>query len=118
MTIAHDTIDFVLSHLSREMQGVRSNPLDPHNRPSVRELQQQNVPAETGNQMMGMFGSLNPDEKRQLIHEVLAPLGQNLIVTPKEVDSFIANIAKLVANGINCALHESVTMDNVSSHIH
>ncbi|SEN03797.1 GPR endopeptidase [Lihuaxuella thermophila] len=117
VTIAHDTIDFVLSHISREMQGIRSNPLDPYNRPTVRELQEHEVPKETRNRMMGMFGGLDAEEKRQLIQEVLAPLGQNLIVTPKEVDSFIANIAKLVANGINCALHEAVTMDNVASHV-
>jgi spore protease len=118
VTIAHDTIDFVLAHLSREMQGIRSNPLDPHNRPTVRELQAHSVPNETQSRMLGMFGTLKPNEKRQLIHEVLSPLGQNLIVTPKEVDSFIYHIAKVVANGVNCALHEAVNMDNVASHLH
>lgn len=117
VTIAHDTIDFVLSHVSREMKGIRSNPLDPYNRPTVKDLQQHEVPTETRNQMLGMLGGLDSNEKKQLIHEVLSPLGQNLIVTPKEVDSFIANIAKMVANGVNCALHEAVTMDNVASHL-
>jgi spore protease len=117
VTIAHDTIDFVMAHISREMQGVRSNPLDPFNRPTVQELQSHQVPPETRSRMMGMFGDLNDDEKRQLIHEVLAPLGQNLIVTPKEVDSFIGDIANLVANGVNCALHEAVNMDNIASHL-
>jgi spore protease len=116
VTITYDTIDFVLAHLSREMAGVRSNPLDPYNQPTVYQLQQHQVPLETKNQMLGIFGGLDPQEKRQLIHEVLAPLGQNLIVTPKEVDVFIMNIAKLVANGVNCALHEAVTMENITSH--
>ncbi|MBA4542657.1 GPR endopeptidase [Thermoactinomyces daqus] len=117
VTIAHDTIDYVISHLGRELHGVKNNPLDPHNRPSVKDLENYQVPPETSNRMLGMFGSLNSDEKRQLIHEVLAPLGQNLIVTPKEVDSFIGNMAKLIANGLNCALHEAVTMKNVASHV-
>nr|WP_093229023.1 GPR endopeptidase [Thermoflavimicrobium dichotomicum] len=117
-TIALDTINFVLAHLSREMQGIRSNPLDPYNRATVRELTQLQVPDETKNRMLGMIGALSEDEKRQLIHEVLMPLGQNLIVTPKEVDAFIADIAKLVANGINCALHEAVTLENATSHLH
>jgi spore protease len=117
VTITYDTIDFVLAHLSREMAGVRSNPLDPYNQPTVHQLQQHQVPTETRNQMLGIFGGLDPQEKRQLIHEVLAPLGQNLIVTPKEVDVFIMNIAKMVANGVNCALHEAVTMENITSHI-
>jgi len=116
-TIAHDTIDYVLSHLGRELAGVRSNPLDPMARPTVKELEGYEVPKHTRERMLGMVGVLDPDEKRQLIHEVLAPLGQNLIVTPKEVDSFIANMAKLIANGVNCALHEAVTMDNVASHV-
>ncbi|MFC7440647.1 GPR endopeptidase [Laceyella putida] len=117
VTIAHDTIDYVLSHLGREVHGMRANPLDPHNRPSVRDLQNYQTPPETRNRMMGMFGALDPEEKRQLIHEVLSPLGQNLIVTPKEVDSFIGNMAKLLANGMNCALHDAVTMENVASHV-
>lgn len=118
VTVAHDTIDFLLSHLSREMHGIRSNPLDPENRPTVRDLQKHEVSQETSQQMMGMLGSLDATEKRQLIHEVLSPLGQNLIVTPKEIDSFISHIARIVSNGVNCALHETVNMDNVSSHLH
>lgn len=117
VTIAHDTIDYVLSHLGREVHGVRGNPLDPHNRPTVKELKNYQTPPETRSRMMGMFGELESEEKRQLIHEVLSPLGQNLIVTPKEVDAFIGNMAKLLANGMNCALHDAVTMENVSSHI-
>jgi spore protease len=117
VTITHDTIDYVLSHLGRQVHGVRSNPLDPYNRPTTRELEQYQVPPETSSCMLGMIGSLDSDEKRQLIREVLNPLGQNLIVTPKEVDSFVANMAKLIANSVNCALHEAVTMDNVASHV-
>jgi spore protease len=117
-TIAHDTINFVLSHLSREMQGIRSNPLDPYNRATVKELTEHQVPLETGNKMLGMIGGLSEEEKGQLIREVLQPLGQNLIVTPKEVDSFIGDMAKLIANAINCALHEAVTLDNATTHLH
>lgn len=117
VTIANDTVDFVLAHLNRELKGERSNPLDPYNRPSVKDLQNQVVSEEVQKELMGMVGGLSPENKRKLIEEVLSPLGQNLIVTPKEVDSFIANMAKLIANGLNCALHEAVSMDNLASHI-
>jgi spore protease len=117
-TIAHDVIDLVLAHLNRELKGEKGNPLDPFNHATVEELEKQEVSPKMKKQMLGMVGSLSSDEKRQLIAEVLQPLKQNLIVTPKEVDSFISHMAKLVANGINCALHESVTLDNVASHIH
>lgn len=117
VTIAHDTIDYVLSYIGIEIEGKCANPLDPLARPSVKDLECFEVPEDTREKMLGLVGCLASDEKRKLIHEVLAPLGQNLIVTPKEVDSFIANIAKTIANGVNCALHEAVTMDNVASHV-
>lgn len=117
VTIASDTVDFVLAHLNRELKGERSNPLDPWNRPTLEELQQQEVSEEVQEQLMGMVGGLSPESKRKLIQEVLSPLGQNLIVTPKEVDSFISNMAKLIANGLNCALHEVVNMNNLASHV-
>lgn len=117
-TITYDTIELVMSHIHREMNQKRpSNPLDPLNRPDLKELQNQEVDEASQNQFLGLIGALSDEEKRQLIHEVLSPLGQNLIVTPKEVDDFISDIGKLVADGLNCALHESVNIDNVSSHI-
>ncbi len=118
VTIAHDTIDYLLAYLSREMSGVKGNPLDPLNRPSLQELTEQEVSSETKTKMLGLVGGLESDEKRQLIHEILAPLGQNLIVTPKEVDDFIGDMAKVIATGVNCSLHEAVTMDNVVTHLH
>ncbi|MCH5583837.1 GPR endopeptidase [Shimazuella sp. AN120528] len=118
VTIAFDTVNYLLAYLSREMSGVKGNPLDPLNRPGLKELEQQEVPLETKTKMLGLVGGLEDDEKRQLIHEILSPLGQNLMVTPKEVDDFINDMAKVIATGLNCALHEAVTMDNVVTHMH
>jgi spore protease len=117
-TIAHDAVDFVLAHLKREMQQKKPmNPLDPMNRATVKELQSQEILPQDRERMLGMIGGLNPEEKRQLIQEVLEPLGQNLIVTPKEVDSFIGDMGKLVADGLNIALHDAVTPENASAHV-
>ncbi|PTX64838.1 GPR endopeptidase [Melghirimyces profundicolus] len=117
-TIAYDTVEFVLSHLNRELTQTKpTNPLDPLNRADVKELQSQEVSPRTGKHVLGMVGTLGAEEKRQLIHEVLEPLGQNLIVTPKEVDAFIGDMGKLMADGLNCALHEAVTPENVSAHV-
>lgn len=116
-TIAYDTIDFVLKYISREMQGIKGNPLDPYNKPTVEQLRRLEVPETQKSKFMGMVGTLDENEKRELIREVLMPLGQNLVVTPKEVDAFVDSIAKTIANGMNCALHEAVTMENVASHV-
>jgi spore protease len=61
---------------------------------------------------MGIVGTLSDDEKRELIHEVLSPLGHNLMVTPKEVDVFIEDMANLIASGLNASLHHKVDQEN------
>lgn len=105
VTIASDTIDYVLEHLNKQV--------DP-NIANQTQLDGQQV----NGALMGSVGSLPQHEKRQLIHEVLQPLGHNLIVTPKEVDAFVEDIANIIANGMNAALHEAITTDNVSAYTH
>lgn len=69
-------------------------------------------------QIMGMLDDLQENERLQLVKEVLEPLGHDLIVTPKEIDEFIEDIANIVASGLNAALHEAVDSDNVGSYTH
>jgi spore protease len=47
------------------------------------------------------------DDKRAILEEVLAPtvLG-NVVVTPKEVDVMIEDLAEMIASGINYAIHD------------
>lgn len=40
------------------------------------------------------------------------------MVTPKEVDSFIDDMANVIANGLNTALHEKVSQDNKGMYNH
>jgi spore protease len=116
-TIVYDTLNLAMAYFKREMSKEKTgHPLDPINTPDVRELEGQEITQELRSRFLGLMGGLPPEEKRQLIHEVLTPLGQNLIVTPKEVDAFVEDIGKVVADGLNCALHEAVTMDDVSAH--
>lgn len=82
-------------------------------------LNEEDLPdEETRQSFLGIIGTLPEEEKRQLIHEVLAPLGQNLMVTPKEVDTFIDDMANVLANGLNTALHQKITQDNMGSYNH
>lgn len=112
VTITNDALDYLLAYLSREMEGSTAG-----DRPTLEQLEQHQVPESRRTQMMGIFGELTTAEKRDLISEVLAPLGQNLIVTPKDVDAFMVGIANIVAGGISRALHEAVTADNVFAHL-
>ena len=55
-----------------------------------------------------MLKNIDRQEKMQLISEVLSPYIEDLMVTPKEVDSIIDSISEIIAHGIDWALHPSV----------
>ena len=69
------------------------------------------------NMFLGAVGTLEEEEKRRLIYEVLSPLGHNLMVTPKEVDTFIEDMANVIASGLN-ALHHQIDQDNTGAYTH
>ena len=48
---------------------------------------------------------------------MLSPLGHNLMVTPKEVDTFIEDMANVIASGLN-ALHHQIDQDNTGAYTH
>ncbi|MET3699305.1 GPR endopeptidase [Bacillus oleivorans] len=113
VTITSDTIDFILKHFGREIkeQGKPSKALTPAGMTfgEKRVYTEEDLPGEEQRKsFLGLIGTLEENEKRQLISEVLGPIGHNLMVTPKEVDVFIEDTANLVANALNAALHEAV----------
>ena len=83
-TIANDAVDLILAHLKTMVPGNGANQI---------------------------FDQMTGNEKWQLIREVLDPLGNNLIVTPKEIDEFVEDVAYVVAKGLNVALHPAMTME-------
>ncbi|NLD48727.1 MAG: GPR endopeptidase [Clostridiaceae bacterium] len=91
-TMANDTIDLVIDNLIREA----GNEKDFYN----------------------MLKNIDRTEKYQLIQEVLQPYIGNLIVTPKEVDEVVDRISKVIANGLNIALHQGITLSDVNRYVH
>lgn len=69
-------------------------------------------------QILGLLDSMQETERLELVKEVLNPLGHDLLVTPKEIDQFIEDIANIIASGLNAALHEAIDSDNVSAYTH
>lgn len=117
VSITSDTIDFILKHFGKEIkEGDRpSRSLAPAGLTfgKRKKLTEEDLPEEHHRKtFLGMIGTLEEEEKRKLISEVLSPLGHNLMVTPKEVDVFIEDMANLLANGLNAALHKSINQDN------
>ncbi len=123
VSITSDTIDFVLRHFGKELRdaGRPSQALAPSgmNFTGKKKLRESDAPSEENKQLfLGVVGTLEENEKRQLIHEVLSPIGHNLMVTPKDVDRFIEDMANLIATGLNAALHEAVNSDNAGGYMH
>ncbi|UQD52812.1 GPR endopeptidase [Bacillus methanolicus] len=117
VSITSDTIDFILKHFGRELkEGNRpSRSLAPAGMTfgEKRKLTEEDLPEEQQRKtFLGIVGTLPDEEKRKLIHEVLSPLGHNLMVTPKEVDIFIEDMANVLATGLNSALHKKVIEEN------
>lgn len=91
-TMANDTIDLVIDSLIRESGEEKD--------------------------FYNMLKNIDRNEKYQLIQEVLQPYIGNLIVTPKEVDEVIDRISKVIANGLNIALHQGITLNDVNRYVH
>lgn len=123
VSITSDTIDYILKHFGKELrEGDRpSRSLVPAGMTfgKKKKLTDEDLPPEEQRQtFLGMIGNLEEEEKRKLIYEVLAPLGHNLMVTPKEVDVFIEDMANLIAGGLNASLHSKVNQDNAGFYTH
>lgn len=119
-TITSDTIDLILKHFGREWRE-KDNPSKSLAPASMtfgeKKFTEEDLPDEEQRKtFLGIIGNLSEEEKRSLIKEVLTPVGHNMMVTPKEVDGFMKDMASVVATGINAALHETVDATNFSAY--
>jgi len=90
-TMASDTIDMVVDSLMKE------SPKD--------------------GEFYNMLKVMDKTEKYKLINEVITPFVGNLMVTPKEIDRLIDDIAVVIANGLNIALHPSINQEDIDKYI-
>ncbi len=61
-----------------------------------------------------MLENIDKNEKYALIDEVLKKSFVNLVVTPKEVDEIIDDLAEIISDGINICMHSGINTGNVS----
>jgi spore protease len=87
---------------------------------STIELLAQNFGKQTDNTgaILGILPNMTEQDRLGMVREVLNPLGHDLLVTPKEIDQFIEDIANIIASGLNAALHDAVDVNNVSAYTH
>lgn len=110
VTIVSDTIHYMQKHFSY-MKKHYSDPthlltpltyIDP-------SKETEEMSKKEKEDLFGMLGTLSSAEMKQLIFEVLTPIGYNLIVTPKEVDFVMDGLTEVIRTSIDRALHQKVT---------
>ena len=108
VTIVSDTINYMYKHYAYTKENI-DNPMNRLTFGNINYLKKDiKTNVEDKKVLLGMLGSLNELETRELIFEVLTPIGYNLMVTPKEVDFVIEKLSDVIGNGINNALHDKV----------
>ena len=109
-TIVYDTIEYLFKHISYIKENESINKLTFIKSKNYKDkIKNQKLTEEEQNTLLGLFGSLNKNEKRSLINEVLTDIDLDLIVTPSEIDFLIDKLSNLIACAINNSLHKEVT---------
>ncbi|NLN07724.1 MAG: GPR endopeptidase [Firmicutes bacterium] len=62
--------------------------------------------------------SIAEGDKRAVMAEVLEPYGGRLMVTPKEIDTLVEDMARLLAGAINAALHPAIAGEEAGKYLH
>lgn len=87
-TIANDSIDLVIDEMIKQ--------------------------ATSGGQFYNMLKSIDKNEKNRMIQELLKPYVGDLVVTPKEVDTVIDSVSRIIGNGINMALQPTLELEEIN----
>lgn len=113
VTVVSDTINYMQKHYAFHKKFIK-NPLSKLvSSTQINYLKKEvDIDKEDKINLLGIVGSLNEMEIKQLILEVLTPIGYNLMVTPKEVDFIVEKLATVLGEGINISLHEKIKKEN------
>ncbi|UNC93940.1 GPR endopeptidase [Candidatus Contubernalis alkalaceticus] len=71
-----------------------------------------------GSKIFNVLEGMERDERFALIKEVLEPYNENLMVTPKEIDTIIDDISIIVSGGLNAAFHPVIHREESTKYMH
>lgn len=112
-TITVDAIGMILKYLSLKFENKHSYANNLTTSLVKEDLDKvDKVETDQKEEFLGSFGTLDDAQQRALVEEVLTPHGYNLMVTPKEIDIEVSDLSKIIANGINLALHPGLYSGN------
>ena len=105
--IVSDTINYMYKHFAYSKANI-DNPVSKL-KVGVNYLKEDvTINKDDKKHLLGIIGTLNDEDIKRLIYEVLNPIGYNLMVTPKEEDFIIDKLGTLIGEGINESLHEEI----------
>ena len=107
ITIINDSINYISTYYSY----MKNNIENPSEKLKIVRTNFKNneINIDDKKELFGIFGSLNEDELKQFVSEVLIPIGYNMIVTPKDIDFEIKKLSNILSTSINNVLHKNVT---------
>lgn len=107
-TIVIDTINYLYKHIAyiKEYEGI--NNLSVYKTNYLNKIKNKDLSRKEKEELLGLFGSLDEIDKRNLISEVLNDTNLNLIVSPSEIDFIIDKLANIIAISINKSLHPDI----------
>ena len=98
--IVHDTINYLIKKVSYHKKNFLKDKLTPSYNINYLKASE-DLTIEEKKELLGLVGGLNEEEIKELIYEVLNPIGYNLIVSTKEIDFIIEKLGKLLGDGLN-----------------
>ena len=104
--IVADTINYMYKHYVFNKEYTK-NPKSKLTFNNINYLKKEiNISNEDKKNLLGLIGMLSDEEIKELIYEVLTPIGYNLMVTPNEVDFVMDKLSLLISNSLNNSLHK------------
>lgn len=104
--LVSDTIKYLFKNFSYNKENINKNKLIPVGLKNYIN-HPDNLTLEEKKKLLGEIGLLEEEDVKELIFEVLTPIGYNMMVTPKEIDFVMEKTSLVIANSINKALHKN-----------
>ena len=103
--LVSDTIKYLFKNFSYNKENYSTNKLKPIGLKNYINYPD-NLSLKEKKQLLGEIGLLSEDDVKELIFEVLTPIGYNMMVTPKEIDFVMEKTSLMLASAINKSLHQ------------
>ncbi len=71
----------------------------------------------TSPKLYQLYKGIKPETFSQIIDDVLSPFQGNLMVTPKEIDSLIKTVAKIIAGALAISLHPGIDREDYERYL-